>query len=60
MILEFTFHHSTIVGHGTEPGELLLTTINSTTELDEHKIVCECLFKHSVCKTSSVYAAVFI
>ena len=34
-----------IVGHGTKPGELQLTTISSSnTELDDHKIVCKCLF----------------
>ena len=35
---------STMVSHGAEPGELLLTMISSNTELDDHKIVCECLF----------------
>ena len=37
----FTSHRSTVVGHGTEPRELLLTTISSNTELNDHKIVCE-------------------
>ena len=44
MILKFTSHRSAIIGHGAKPRELLLTTISCNTELDDHKIVCECLF----------------
>ena len=41
-ILEFTYHRSTIIGHGTEPGKCLftVTTISSNNELDDCKSVC--------------------